>query len=158
MSTQVHLISVGKLKDNNLANVEKEYLKRLKVPKLLIHEVKAIADNKDLEAQQVIKKINSICKDSKPFIVLLTEKVSKYYDSVEFSHWLYQIIDTKPYTIIFVLGGAEGHGQEVINLSNLCGEKLSLSKLTFPHQIARVIFVEQYYRAQTIYNNHPYHN
>lgn len=158
MSTEVHLIAVGKLKDKNLASIEKEYLKRLQTPALTVHEVKAIADNKEQEAKNVVKKINSICKESKPYVVLLTEKVDRYYDSVDFSEWLHSLINNHQKTIIFVLGGAEGHGKEVIDMAAASGDKFSLSKLTFPHQLARIIFVEQYYRAQTIYKKHPYHN
>jgi len=57
--------------------------------------------------------------------------------------------------LIFVICGAEGPSQSLLDASNA---KLSLSKLTYPHKLARLIFVEQFYRAMTINDGHPYHN
>jgi 23S rRNA (pseudouridine1915-N3)-methyltransferase len=57
--------------------------------------------------------------------------------------------------VIFLIAGAEGFSQEVLKASQ---EKISLSELTFPHKIARLLLVEQIYRAQTIRSGHPYHN
>lgn len=150
----VHLICVGKIRDNHLEAIESDYLKRLNSPSLKIHEVKSSSENKDQEAIEVIKKIKEIAGTSTPYIILLTE-FGKMHDSPKFSHWLYNLIQNKSEKIIFVIGGAEGHGKEIITIAN---EKISLSTLTFPHKIARVLFVEQFYRAQTIFKSHPYHN
>ena len=81
-----HLIVVGKLKDKHLEAIEHDYVKRLKAPKLQIHEVKAKAENKDLEAQVVLKKINSI--SASPFIITLTEFGDEFY-SPKFSKWFH---------------------------------------------------------------------
>ncbi len=158
MAQLIHLIAVGKLKDRGLIQTEQDYLKRINRPSLLIHEVKADAQNPGNESQHVLKKINSICKDSSPFLILLTEFSNQYFDSPKFSRWFYSIYKSQQKTIIFILGGATGHGQKVKELAKSSGEKFALSKLTFPHQLARILFVEQFYRAQTIENNHPYHN
>jgi 23S rRNA (pseudouridine1915-N3)-methyltransferase len=153
MSKSLHLITVGKLKDKNLESIEDSYLKRINNPSLLIHEVRARAENKSQEGQEVLKKIKDIAKEQVPFIIALSE-FGKEYESPEFSKWIFQKVETEK-VIIFVIAGAEGHSDEVLNLAK---SKLSLSKLTFPHKIARIIFVEQFYRAITIKNNHPYHN
>ncbi len=153
MSKTVHLITVGKLKDKNLEAIENSYLKRIKNPDLQIHEVKAKAENKDQEASVVLKKIKDISKDQTPFIICLSE-FGKEYESPDFSKWIFNIIEEQK-IVIFVIAGAEGHGAELLSAAQA---KLSLSKLTFPHKIARIIFVEQFYRALTIKNNHPYHN
>ena len=150
---QAHLIVVGKLKDKNLTTVEERYLKRIKNPQLIIHEVKARAENKDQEADVVFKKIQDITKDNNAFVVALTE-FGIEYASPAFSKWLYEKIETHQY-IIFVIAGAEGHGDKLLAKASA---KLSLSKLTFPHKIARVLFVEQFYRAMSIRDGHPYHN
>ncbi len=150
---EVHLIAVGKLKDNNLEAIEEEYLKRIREPKLLIHEVKATAENKDQEAIDVLKKIKDLAPQG-AYIVLLME-LGKEYSSVEFSQWISDLIDQNSKPIVFVLGGAEGHGKSMLDAMNA---KYSLSKLTFPHKLARILFVEQFYRAQTIKKGHPYHN
>lgn len=147
----IHLIVVGKIADKNIESLESEYLKRLSSLKFNIHEVKSHSENLELEAREVKNKINDISKNESPFIVLLTEK-GKQFDSLQFSKWLFEKIPNNK--IIFIIGGAAGHGQEIIQLSSL---KLSLSELTFPHKIARLLFVEQIYRALTIKENHPYH-
>jgi 23S rRNA (pseudouridine1915-N3)-methyltransferase len=148
---QSHLIVVGKLKDKNLEAIESNYLKRINNPKLLIHEVKARAENKNLETDVILKKANSLT--SNPYIVTLTE-FGKEYESPDFSKWYYQNIENQK-EIIFVICGAEGPGEELLNQTK---QKLSLSKMTLPHKLARVFFVEQLYRAQTIFEGHPYHN
>lgn len=150
---EVHLITVGKLKDKNLEAIENDYLKRIKNPKLKIHEVKAKAEKKDLEAQVVIKKIMDISKSEKSYIVALSEFGEEFY-SPKFSSWITHKIENFQH-LIFVIGGAEGHGNALLEITQA---KISLSKLTFPHKIARILFVEQFYRALTIRDGHPYHN
>ncbi len=147
----VHLIIVGKLKDKHLEAIENDYLKRIKNPRLEIHEVKAKAENKDLEAQVVLKKIASL--STKPYIITLSEFGSEFH-SPKFSKWIYEFIESGK-EIFFVICGAQGPGHELLSQTN---EKLSLSKMTMPHRIARIVFVEQFYRAMTINTGHPYHN
>lgn len=154
MSKTVHLIVVGKLKDKNLETIENSYLKRINNPDLKIHEVKARAENKIAEGQEVLKKVKDICKDSSAHLVALCE-FGKERESVDFSKWLFDKIENQPQHIIFLIAGAEGHSEEIMNQVS---DKVSLSKLTFPHKIARILFIEQFYRAITIKNNHPYHN
>lgn len=146
-----HLIVVGKLKNKNLTALEDDYLKRITNPKLSIHEVKARAEDKDSEAQAVLKKIDGLGPN--PYIVTLTEFGSEF-DSPAFSKWISKSI-LENSVIVFVICGAEGPGSALIQRTN---QKLSLSKLTYPHKLARLLFVEQFYRAQTIRDGHPYHN
>jgi len=154
MSKSIHLIVVGKLKSSNFEAIEKDYLQRISNPQLKIHEVKANAENVQAEGLEVIKKIKDISKDSTSFVITLSEDGIQR-ESTEFSNWLFNIVENHQQKIIFVIAGAQGHSAEVVKLSN---QKLSLSKLTFPHKIARILFIEQFYRAITIKNNHPYHN
>lgn len=149
----VHLVVVGKYKDPNLEAIEKKYLKQIKSPKLSIHEVKAKAEDQNFEASEVLKKIQDISRAQRSCIITLTED-GKEYNSLNFSHWLYDKIETYQH-VFFLIAGAQGHGKEVKNIANA---SLSLSPLTFPHKIARVLFVEQFFRAMTIRNGHPYHN
>lgn len=148
---EIHLIVVGKLADKNIEFLEQEYLKRLSGLKFTIHEVKSHSENLDLESREVKNKINEITKNDTPYIVLLTEK-GKQFESRLFSNWLFE--KTPSAKIIFVIGGAAGHGNDIIQMSSF---KLSLSEFTFPHKLARLLFVEQVYRAMTIKDNHPYH-
>lgn len=147
----LHLITVGKLSDKNIEELEKDYIKRLTSPRLCIHEVKAHAENLNLEAKEVLAKIEDLSKNENTFIVLLAEN-GKQFSSVEFSQWLSQKNENQ--SIIFIIGGAAGHGSAVIEKSQF---KLSLSELTYPHKLARLLLVEQIYRAQTIKSGHPYH-
>jgi 23S rRNA (pseudouridine1915-N3)-methyltransferase len=146
----LHLIVVGKLGDKNIEELEKDYFKRITSPKLTIHEVKAHSENLDKEAKEVSQKLDELSQPNNPFIVLLTEN-GKQFTSVNFSKWLSEKNETQ--RIVFIIGGASGHGQEIINRANF---KLSLSELTYPHKLARLLLVEQIYRAQTIKANHPY--
>jgi 23S rRNA (pseudouridine1915-N3)-methyltransferase len=153
MALDVSLIVVGKLKDKHLESIELDYLKRIKDPNLTIHEVKANTENTDIETKEIFKEITKITKGSHYHLILLAE-YGKELNSPQFSKWLYTKIEMGS-KLIFVIGGAEGHSSEIIEKSH---DKFSLSKLTYPHKIARILFVEQFYRAQTIKIGHPYHN
>jgi 23S rRNA (pseudouridine1915-N3)-methyltransferase len=150
MARQLHLIVVGKLKDTYLEALENDYLKRINNPQLLIHEVKASAENKEAEGEALLKKVKEL---GGAHVVVMSEW-GKRHTSVAFSEWMSALIE-KSSRVIFLIAGAEGFSQEVLKASQ---EKISLSELTFPHKIARLLLVEQIYRAQTIRNGHPYHN
>jgi len=146
----LHLIVVGKLSDKQIEELERDYFKRIVPPKLTIHEVKSHSEDLTKEAKDVLIKIDELSRDENPFITLLMEK-GKQFTSVDFSKWLYQKIESQ--RMIFVIGGAAGHGQAVIDRAHF---KLSLSEMTYPHKLARLLFIEQIYRAQTIKAGHPY--
>jgi 23S rRNA (pseudouridine1915-N3)-methyltransferase len=150
MARQIHLIVVGKLKDSHLEAIELDYLKRINNPDLIIHEVKASAENKEAEGEAILKKVKEI---GGGHLIALSEW-GKKYTSVAFSEWFSGILERSP-RVILMIAGAEGFSSEVLKL---CQERLSLSELTFPHKLARIILVEQLYRAQTIRSGHPYHN
>ena len=150
MASQVDLIVLGKLKDKNLQAIEEDYLKRLKNPTLNIIELKAQAEDRISEGKAILKKVS---EHKNLHLVLLTED-GKENDSQKFSQWMFDKIDNGK-KVVFAIGGAEGHGDEI---RSQCHDKISLSKLTFPHKLARIIFVEQFYRAVTIKEGHPYHN
>jgi 23S rRNA (pseudouridine1915-N3)-methyltransferase len=146
-----HLIVVGKLKDKNLYSLEAEYLKRIKNPQLLIHEVKAIAEDQEEEAKSILKKAQSLGADH--FLIILTEFGQEFHSPM-FSKWIYEKVEAGR-ELIFVICGAQGPTKYLLEKSNA---QLSLSKLTYPHKLARLIFIEQFYRAMTINTGHPYHN
>jgi 23S rRNA (pseudouridine1915-N3)-methyltransferase len=150
MARQIHLIVVGKLKDTHLETIENDYLKRITHPDLIIHEVKASAENKLAEGEVILKKFKEL---GGTYLIAMTEW-GKKYTSVQFAQWTEGLFE-RQVKVIFVIAGAEGFSEEV--LKN-CQERLSLSELTFPHKLARILLVEQLYRAQTIRSGHPYHN
>lgn len=88
------------------------------------------------------------------YVVLLDEN-GKHHTSVEFAEWINQRANRSIRRLCFVIGGAYGFSDEVYRMNN---EKISLSKMTFSHQMIRILIVEQIYRAFTIMNGEPYHH
>ncbi len=153
MGRHIHLIVVGKLKDSHLEAIELDYLKRINNPELVIYEVKASAENKEAEGDAILKKIKDLTLGGSSHMILMTEW-GKKHTSVAFAEWTKGLVE-KQAKVFFVIGGAEGFSDEMHKAAN---EKISLSDLTFPHKLARILLVEQIYRAQTIRSGHPYHN
>ncbi len=149
----IKIICVGKIKEKYLDNAIDEYLKRLsKYTKMEIIEVPDIDDkNKDI----ILKKESVLISkyiDSKDYVITM-EIDGKQLNSIE----LARLIDNtfiSHSNITFVIGGSYGISEEIKNRSNY---KLSFSKLTFPHQLFRVILLEQIYRTFKINNNEEYH-
>lgn len=104
---------------------------------------------KEKEAEIVVRKLGS-----SDFLILLDEK-GREYDSLAFAKYLAQQMQKSPRRLIFAVGGAFGFAESLRSRAN---DKIALSKMTFSHQMVRLIFVEQLYRAMTILNNEPYHN
>ena len=101
------------------------------------------------EGEQILAKLTSLDK-----VILLDDK-GKEITSMQFSNWIIQQQNQSTKSIAFVVGGAYGFSDDVYKRAN---EKMSLSKLTFSHQMVRVIFLEQLYRSYSIINNEPYHH
>lgn len=104
---------------------------------------------KTKEGEVVLSKLNS-----GDFLILMDEN-GKHRTSVDFSDYLQGLLQQSYKRLIFLIGGAYGFSEEVYNRANT---KMSLSKMTFSHQMVRVIFLEQFYRALTIMKNEPYHH
>ena len=145
----IHIITVGKIKDSHIQALEQDYLKRLTSLKIQLHELKAHREDREKEGKEVLKKLDEL---SPCFPITLEEK-GQQMASPELSEWLMGKVSQgeKP---VLILGGASGHGEEVLKRSKF---SLSLGKLTYPHQLARLILVEQIYRTHCIHQGHPYH-
>ena len=100
------------------------------------------------EAEELLKKI-----PEKAVIIALDER-GKNLESLQFSKLLATIRDKGTRHLVFALGGPDGHGEVLLQRADI---KLSLSAMTMPHGLARVVIGEQVYRALTILGNHPYH-
>lgn len=155
---KVSLIVVGKTNSKYLIQGETEYFERLKhyvpIDYKVIPELK---NTKKLsEDQQKIKEGELILNQisNKDFVVLLDDK-GKTYSSVGFSKFFEKKMITGTKSVVFIVGGAYGFSDDVYKRSN---DKLSLSKMTFSHQMVRLIFLEQVYRAMTIIKGEPYHH
>ncbi|MEJ6764561.1 MAG: 23S rRNA (pseudouridine(1915)-N(3))-methyltransferase RlmH [Flavobacteriaceae bacterium] len=153
---EIKLIVVGKTKNHELINLISNYVKRINFfNKFQIIEVNSIKTKKNNENE--IKKIegeNILKKIKNNNLLFLLDEKGENYNSRKFADFL-KIKLKESKTIIFVIGGAFGFSKEVYAKSN---GLISLSKMTFSHQIIRLFFTEQLYRAFTILNNHPYHN
>lgn len=138
---QIDIISVGKTKTATLATLEETYLKRSQ----RFFQMQCCYYKTEAKVLEYLKQHNF-------FYILLTE-AGKNYTSLQFAEQLQQW-QTRYQRISFIVGDSGGVSQ---GIEQLCPMKLSLSLLTFPHEIARVLLLEQLYRAGTIWKNHPYH-
>lgn len=157
---KIKLICVGKLKEKYLVAGIAEYLKRLQsYCKVEVYEVsdESIPDNCSLANEIIIKSkegrkiLDKIKQDD---YVILLDVAGKQIDSVALSKQMENCMVSGKSTIDFVIGGSLGHGQEILDRANF---RLSFSKMTFPHQLMRLILVEQIYRAFKIMKNESYH-
>ena len=155
---KLKLIAIGKTQKSFLIDGENEYLKRL--AKYISFEKIEIPDLKNAknltESQIKIEEGKLILSklDKSTLIVLLDEK-GKDYTSLQFSKWIQDEMNRGHKVITFIIGGAYGFSDEVYKIAN---QKISLSKMTLSHQMIRMFFVEQVYRAFSILNNEPYHH
>ena len=152
------LLSLGKTDNNALAQLIEEYRKRTNF--YIPFETETVPDIKNTknlsEKEQKTKEGTQILKALQPsdYVVLLDDK-GKHFSSIEFAQFIEKKMHSVPKRLVFVVGGAYGFSDEVYARAN---EKVSLSKMTFTHQMVRLVFVEQLYRAMTILNNEPYHH
>ena len=157
---KVNIICVGKIKETFFREAIDEYSKRLNsYCSLNIIEIKdeKIPNNSSEKENQIIKEkegnniLSHIKKDS--YTICLDLK-GKQYTSEEFSQKINNILTNISSSINFIIGGSLGISQNVLKKAN---ESISFSKMTFPHQLFRVILLEQIYRAFKIMNNETYH-
>jgi len=153
---EIKLIVVGKTKSSELVRLINEYVKRINFyKKFKIIVVNSLKSKKNSEKE--IKKIegeNILKSVKKNELIFLLDENGKSFNSRKFANFLSNKFKTNK-SIVFVVGGANGFSNEIKQKSN---EIISLSEMTFSHQIIRLFFTEQVYRALTILNNHPYHN
>lgn len=142
------IISVGKIKEASLTKLINEYLKQIKDVKIIEVKDEKNKEGLKLESDRILKLINS---DN--YVVSLVIDGTPL-DSIALANLIDNINTNIGKEIIFIIGGSYGLHSNVVKRSNY---QLSLSKLTFPHQLTRLILVEQIYRSFMILKNHPYH-
>ena len=152
------LLSVGKTDDSLSVQLIEGY--RKKVNFYLPFDMETIADVKNTknlsEKEQKLQEGRNLFKAIQPsdYVILLDDK-GKQYASTEFARFIQKKMNVVPKRIVFIVGGPYGFSDELYARAN---EKLSLSKMTFTHQMVRLVFTEQLYRAMTILNGEPYHH
>lgn len=155
---KITLLVVGKTEQEYLTKGIEEYCKRLKFyVQFNMETIPALKNNKNLsESEQKQKEGELILAQISPSdkVVLLDENGTQF-GSVAFSESLQKKMVGSVRQLTFVIGGPYGFSDDVYARAN---EKMSLSPMTFSHQMVRLIFVEQLYRAFTIINGEPYHH
>ena len=156
----ISIITVGKLKEKYLKQGIEEYLKRLtayaKVEMIEVADEKAPEELSDSEMVQVKQKEGEriLAKVSQDTYVIALAINGKMQSSEELADTIDKLATYGKSKIAFIIGGSLGLSEEVLRRSN---EQLSFSKMTFPHQLMRLILVEQIYRAFRINRGEPYH-
>lgn len=155
---RIVILQTGKTNEKHVIEGIEIYSSRIK--KYTGFEIITIPDLKNTrnmpareqKAKEGDKILLSVGKDD--FVVLLDEK-GKEFRTAEFAEWLEKKFADSGKRIVFVIGGAWGFSEEVYSRADL---RLSLSKMTFPHQLVRLLFAEQLYRVLTIIKGEPYHH
>ena len=154
----IELIVIGKTDQQEVASLVEQYAKRVnhycKFTVTTIADVKntrnmAPSRQKQLAGEMILRLISE-----GDWVVLMDER-GRQFTSMEYASWLQKRMLSGVKRLAIVIGGPYGFSEEVYQRAN---EKISLSKMTFSHQIVRAIFAEQLYRAFTILNNEPYHH
>ena len=155
---KITLLTVGKTTNAQLVTLQEEYQNRLKfyIPfeMLVIPELKktknlSIAEQQEKEADLILKQL-----ETSDEVVLLDDK-GKQFTSMGFSQYISKKMLASHKRMVFVVGGPYGFSERVYSRAN---GKVSLSAMTFSHQMIRLIFIEQLYRAMTILKGEPYHH
>ncbi|MCX6321953.1 MAG: 23S rRNA (pseudouridine(1915)-N(3))-methyltransferase RlmH [Bacteroidia bacterium] len=155
---KIALLQTGKTTDKHIAEVVDLYASRIK--KYSVFEIITLADLKNTRnmsvQEQKMKEGNKIIQSISvdDYVILLDER-GKELRTVEFSGWVEKIFMLPKKRILFVIGGPWGFSDEVYSSADFM---LSLSKMTFPHQLVRLLFLEQLYRVFTIIKGEPYHH
>ncbi|WP_339833792.1 23S rRNA (pseudouridine(1915)-N(3))-methyltransferase RlmH [uncultured Flavobacterium sp.] len=154
----IKLITIGKTDNKNLQTLIEEYTKRLsfyiKFDLEIIPDIKNVknlseAQQKEKEGELILSKITPTDN-----LILLDEN-GKTFSSIGFSEFLQKKMNAGIKTLVFVIGGPYGFSETVYQKAN---GKVSLSEMTFSHQMVRLFVIEQLYRGFTILKNEPYHH
>ena len=154
----IKLIAIGKTDDKSLQNLIDDYTKRLsfyiKFDLDIIPDIKNVknlseSQQKEKEGELILAKLTPTDQ-----LILLDENGSTF-SSLKFAYYLQKKMNSGVKTLVFVIGGPYGFSEEVYKKAQ---GKVSLSEMTFSHQMVRLFFIEQLYRGFTILRNEPYHH
>ena len=155
---KITLLVVGRTVEKHYITAIDDYVGRTKhftpfdmevIPELKNTKSLSMEQQKEKEGELILKALQP------GDVVVLLDEHGKEFRSVEFASWIERKMHTVNKRLVFIVGGPYGFSPKVYEAAH---EKISLSKMTFSHQMIRLIFVEQLYRAFTILNNNPYHH
>ena len=154
----IKLLAIGKTDDKQLNQLIDNYIKRLShyikfdfeiIPDLKNAKNLSESLQKEKEGELILGKLTTAD------VLIVLDENGKQYDSVGFSEVLQKYMNSGIKRLVFVIGGPYGFSPQVYQRAQA---KLSLSKMTFSHQMIRLFFIEQLYRGYTILRNEPYHH
>lgn len=154
----IKLICIGKTDNKALELLMADYIKRLSfytrfelevIPDLKKSKNLSEAEQKQKEGELILNKISSTD------IVMLLDEKGQPYSSESFANYIQKHMNSGIKNLVFVIGGPYGFSDEIYQRAH---GQVSLSKMTFSHQMIRLFFIEQLYRAHTILKNEPYHH
>jgi 23S rRNA (pseudouridine1915-N3)-methyltransferase len=155
---KIALLQTGKTSDKHISAVAELYVNRInKYSGFEIITLPDLKNTKNMSLQeQKLKEGKKVIQSTgiDDFVILMDEN-GKELRTVEFSVWMEKIFMLPKKRIVFVIGGPWGFSDEVYSRADF---RLSLSKMTFPHQLVRLLFLEQLYRVFTIIKGEPYHH
>ena len=154
----IKLLAIGKTDNKDLQSLINDYKKRLGFYiKFEIEIIQDLKKSKNLsETQQKQKEGELILNKVKPTdALILLDENGKQYNSIAFANYLQKHMNSGVKQLVFVIGGPYGFSQDVYHKAQ---GKISLSKMTFSHQMVRLFVIEQIYRGFTILRNEPYHH
>ena len=152
----IKLIVIGKTHNKELKQLVDQYINKLKHYvkfELIVLKDGGTKLQKNIQIKKEGEKILSILKKN-DFIILLDEN-GEHQSSLGFSKFIQKKLNSGMKSLTFIVGGPYGFSKEIKSISN---QQLSLSKMTFSHEMVRLFFTEQLYRAFSILNNEPYHH
>lgn len=157
-SMKTTLLVVGRTVEPHFITAINDYVQRTK--RYLTFEMEVIPELKNTKSLsmevQKEKEGELILKSLQPGdVIVLLDEHGKEMRSLEFADYMKRKMNTVNKRLVFIIGGPYGFSEKVYQAAN---EKISMSKMTFSHQMIRLIFVEQIYRAMTILNGGPYHH
>ncbi len=152
------LLVVGKTNSQPLIKMTDDYVERIGhftpfsievIPELRNARSLSFEQQKEREAQDILQRLKP-----SDYVILLDEH-GEEFTSIQFSRYIQKTNNRGAARVVYVIGGPYGFAPAIYERAN---HKISLSKMTFSHQMIRLLFVEQFYRAHTILNNMPYHH
>ena len=155
---KIALLQIGKTSEKHISDGVDEYYSRIR--KYRGFDIITVPDLKNTRnmpvPEQKMKEGEKICKllSAEDFVVLLDEK-GKEFSTAEFSELLGKIFMLPKKRVVFVIGGSYGFSAESYKKADI---RMSLSRMTFSHQMVRLLFAEQLYRVMTIIKGDPYHH
>ncbi|HLV40608.1 23S rRNA (pseudouridine(1915)-N(3))-methyltransferase RlmH [Xanthomarina sp.] len=155
---QIKLLAIGKTDNKQLQALMDDYQKRLGFyVKFELEIVPDLKNTKNLSEEQQKQKEGELIlnKLQAQDVLILLDENGKQYSSVGFSEYLQKHMNSGIKQLVFVIGGPYGFSKDLYDKAH---GKLSLSKMTFSHQMIRLFVIEQLYRGFTILKNEPYHH